>query len=302
MPSIEGVYPAAVTPRRLGLQDINLGVMWDLLDFFSEHKVNGIVLLGSTGEFVHYSNAERMRMTGLAPKRSRVPILINVSHSTLDGAVELAQGAEGSGAAAVLLMPPYYFRYTQEAIRAFFIEFAAEAEINIPILLYNIPAFTSGVALETIEELLREGAIHGVKDSSGDWEEHVRLLELRKRQPFTLLIGNDRLIVGARQNGSCGCVSGVACAVPELVLALDRAVRAGAQEVVARLDLRVSQFMDWMDRLPVPIGIREAVAARGVKLGPHPAPLSQQQEHSANEFGLWFKDWLKIVQNECKHA
>ena len=90
MPLLQGVYAAAVTPRRLGMQDINLGVMWDLIDFLCERRIQGISLLGSTGEFIHYSNSERMRMMGLAPKRSRVPVIINVSHSNLDGSVELA--------------------------------------------------------------------------------------------------------------------------------------------------------------------------------------------------------------------
>ena len=76
MPLLQGVYAAAVTPRRLGMQDINLGVMWDLIDFLCERKVQGLALLGSTGEFIHYSNSERMRMMGLAPKRSRVPVVM----------------------------------------------------------------------------------------------------------------------------------------------------------------------------------------------------------------------------------
>src|SRR3954447_17246107 len=133
MPLPDGVYAAAVTPRRLGQQDINLGVMWDLIDFLTERKVDGIVLMGSTGEFVHYSNSERMRMMGLAPKRSRVPVVINVSHSTLDGAVELAQASAASGAAGVLLMPPYFFRYSDDAVRTFILRFVEESDIDIPI-------------------------------------------------------------------------------------------------------------------------------------------------------------------------
>ena len=117
MPLLQGVYAAAVTPRRLGMQDINLGVMWDLIDFLCERRIQGLSLLGSTGEFIHYSNSERMRMMGLAPKRSRVPVLINVSHSNLDGSLELAQAAAASGAAGVLLMPPVFFRYTDDDVR-----------------------------------------------------------------------------------------------------------------------------------------------------------------------------------------
>ncbi len=47
----DGVYAAAITPRRLGVQDINLGSMWELIDFLSDKRFSGIVLMGATGEF-----------------------------------------------------------------------------------------------------------------------------------------------------------------------------------------------------------------------------------------------------------
>src|SRR5688572_8384228 len=197
MPSITGVYAAAVTPRRLGAQDINLGVMWDIIDFLIQYGVDGIVLLGSTGEFVHYSNSERMRLVGLAPKRSRVPVIVNISHSTLDGAVELAQSAAASGAAAVLLMPPYFFRYNIDDAEAFFQQFSREADIDIPIFLYNIPAFTNPLPFSLCERLLRQGTVSGVKDSSGDSENYQRLAAVRQDKPFTFLMGADSLFVRA---------------------------------------------------------------------------------------------------------
>ena len=87
MSSIDGVYAAAITPRRAGQQEIDSGALWDLIDFLGAHKVNGIVLMDSIGEFVHYSIEDRARFVGLAVKRSRVPVLVNISHSTLSGAV-----------------------------------------------------------------------------------------------------------------------------------------------------------------------------------------------------------------------
>lgn len=303
MPSqLQGVYAAAVTPRRLGTQDINLGVMWELIDFLGSQEVQGIVLLGSTGEFVHFSNGERMRMMGLAPKRSKVPVLVNVSHSTFDGAVELAQAAQASGAAGVLLMPPHFFRYSQQDIEEFYRRFADESDIEIPTLLYNIPVFTNPLVCDTAEKLLRDGVVQGIKDSSGDWESFERLQSLRKTTPFTIFVGNDALFARARANGIDGAISGVACAVPELVVALDRAVTAGLTEVVTRLELRLEQFLHRIHNLPTPVGIKEAISLRGLKVGPHAVPPSGLQKKTVHEFRDWFQDWLPVVQNECKHA
>jgi dihydrodipicolinate synthase/N-acetylneuraminate lyase len=303
MAQITGVFAAAVTPRRLGMQDINQGVMWDVIDFLVQHGVDGIVLLGSTGEFVHYSNTERMRMVGLAPKRSRVPVVVNVTHSTLDGAVELAQAAAAAGAAGVLVMPPYFFRYAENDQAGFYEEFVREADLDIPILLYNIPIFTNGIPFSLTERLLSEGIAHGIKDSSGDPDYYERTAALRAKKDFTFLMGSDTLFTRARTEGSVdGVVSGVAAAIPELLVALNRAISNNSEEVITRLELRLQQIIGWAGRLPVPVCVREAAMVRGLKLGSHAVPLRGEQERTAAEFREWFKSWLADVQKDCRRA
>jgi dihydrodipicolinate synthase/N-acetylneuraminate lyase len=303
MAPITGVYAAAVTPRRLGTQDVNLGVMWEIVDFLVQHGVDGIVFLGSTGEFVHYSNTERMRMVGLAPKRSRVPVIVNVTHSTLDGAVELAQAAAASGAAGVLVMPPYFFRYDEGDQTAFYEEFVREADIDIPILLYNIPIFTNPIPFSLTERLLNEGLAQGIKDSSGDPDYYERLSALRAKTSFTFLMGSDTLFTRARQEGAAdGVVSGIAAAVPDLLVAMNRAITNNSTEVIARLEVRLQQIIAWAGRLPVPVCVREAAAVRGLKLGPHAVPLRGDKERTAAEFREWFKPWLADMQRDCRHA
>lgn len=303
MPILEGVYAAAITPRRLGMQDINLGVMWELIDFLCEKKIQGIVLLGSTGEFVHYSPSERMRMMGLAPKRSRVPVVMNVSHSTLDGAVEMAQAAAASGAVGVLLMPPYFYRYSDDAILAFYRAFAEEADLRIPVMLYNIPQFGNAVSCRVLEQLVREGIVHGIKDSSGDWETLTMLAALRAGQSFTLMAGHDSLFARAkREAGVSGAISGVASALPELLLSLDRAVASGRQPVAETLERRLNEFIAWIDNLPVPVGIKEAAGLRGLKVGPHATVFAGAPERTICEFREWFQGWLPDVLTECKNA
>ena len=302
MPStIQGIYAATVTPRRLGVQDINLGVMWDLIDFLVGHGVSGIVLCGSTGEYIHYSNSERMRVMGLAPKRSKVPILVNVSHSNFDGAVELGQAAQASGAAGVLLMPPYFFRYSQAECEAFYRRFVEDAELQIPLFLYNIPIFTNPLLFDTIQRLLADGIAQGVKDSTGDWGEFEKLHHLRSHSPFTLMIGNDGLYAKARQQGADGAVSGVAAAIPELLVALDKATLANSQHA-SHLASRIDEFVDRSSDFAAPIAIREAVGARGFKLGPPAVPLVGPQDTKCGEFREWFQAWLPGVLRECNNA
>ncbi len=298
MPALCGVYVAAITPRREG-PEADLSATFELLDYLSASGVNGVALMGSTGEFVHFPIEERIRVASLGIKRCRIPVLVGIGHSTFDGAIELGRAAADAGAGALLLMPPHFFRYTQEEIREFYLRAADELAGTAPLLLYNIPAFASEIECATAVELLSTGLFAGLKDSSGRWENFVALRSLRAKQRFTLLAGNDLVYAPTRLAGADGVVSGCACAVPELLLALDRAILAGKAEPAAALDERLHEFISWIDQFPAPVGIREAVAARGLRTGPHAAPLSTAGRKRAAEFRDWFHRWLPVVKKEC---
>jgi dihydrodipicolinate synthase/N-acetylneuraminate lyase len=299
MAPIEGIYAAAVTPRRKGLQEIDLGATWELFDFLTSHKVDGIVLMGSTGEFVNFSIEERNRLVHLAAKRSRVPVWVNVSHATLDGAIELAQAASIAGAAGLLLMPPYYFRYRQEEILAFYRGYATAIGARIPTLLYHIPVFNNGIFPDTAAELLAGGGFAGIKDSSGDWANFSALKCAYDQKPFALLIGDDRLFAKARAEGIPGGISGVASALPELLVALNHAVVSNHSGRIATLNTRLMEFIEWLGFFPVPVGVKEAAALRGIQCNVHAVPLSGEQKLKLEEFRGWFQAWLPQVQREC---
>ncbi|HUS05573.1 MAG TPA: dihydrodipicolinate synthase family protein [Bryobacteraceae bacterium] len=299
---IQGIYAAAITPRRRGQQDIDLGATWDLIDFLSSKKVDGIVLMGSTGEFVHFSVEERIRLMSLAAKRSRVPVIVNVSHSTLDGAVELARQTSSARAAGLVVMPPYFFRYRQDDVETFFNRFAQEAQPEIPTLLYNIPLFTTEITQTTTARLFASGRYAGIKDSSGNWEHFEGLLAAAAGSQMTLMMGNDLLFARSKAAGASGVISGVACAVPELLVALNKSLQENTTEVAARLEVRLNQFIGWIDKFPVPVGIKEATALRGIKTGAHSTELSEPQQQSLGEFRDWFRGWLPQVQKECSLA
>ncbi len=297
---IGGINVAAITPRRAREVEVDLGAMLELWTFSAAQQVQGITLFGTTGEFLHFTIEERSRYVALLAKRSRVPVMANVSHSTLDGALMMAEEAAGAGIAAVLLMPPYYFHYSAEAVEAFCLEFASQVAKWVKIFLYNIPAFTNEIPLAVVERLFATGMFAGIKDSSGNQEFMQELLGLRQSYPMTVLAGNDRIFARARQAGADGAVSGVACAVPELMVALDLAMQGGDMERAAQLDSRVQEFIDEIEQFPAPIGVKAAVGTRGIKAGPHSTPLGADMTAALGRFQAWFREWLPAVQGECK--
>ena len=150
---LEGVLAAVVTPNRPGTLEPDFTGLLDLMDMVAAGGVDSICLMGSTGEFVNYSNADRMRALYLAVKRSKVPLVAGVGHTTLRGAVELAEDAVGAGASGLLLMPPYFFPYQQPEVEAYCLAFAREVGNALPILLYSIPQFTSPLGIGTAKRL-----------------------------------------------------------------------------------------------------------------------------------------------------
>jgi len=297
-----GVYAALATPRRFGSIDGDAVALLDYLDVIVRAGVDGLVLFGSTGEFVHFDLAERMRLLAFAARRSRVPILVNVSHTTLAGAVELTGHAIECGANGVLLLPPYIYSYSDLQLTRFYEEFGKLIGGKIPIYLYNLPLLQNSISLDLAEHLLASGTFAGIKDSSGDWAMFEGLGALRSTRHFQLFAGAESIYLRARFAGADGIISGVAAALPELIVALDRAIRISDLAQAHRLDRRLQEFVAWLAGLPVPLGIKQAAAARGWKHGDFAVPLDDQTVREVTRFEAWLGDWMPAVLMECSES
>ncbi len=261
------------------------------LDFLAAGGVNGVCLLEAAGEFLDYTFPERQRLVYLGVKRSRVPVMVGVSHSTLAGSIELAGEAIASGADALILMPQYFFRYSQREIEEFYVEFARETGDAVPLLIHNLPQATSKLELDLMRKLIDTGRFAGVvdssgADSSGDCPFLDQLLDLRQTRPFALFNGDDRTALRALRAGANGLISSSACAVPELLAGLTR-----TQD--DRLQARLNDFLDWAEKFPFPTAIKRAVELRGQKSAPPLTPLAPETRQALAEFSTWFTGWVK---------
>lgn len=298
-PRASGVYAALPTPRRSGVLEADAAVLLDYLDAIVQAGVDGLVLFGSTGEFVHFDTAERMRVVALAIKRSRVPVLVNVSHSTLAGSIELARSAIEAAAAGLLLMPPYFYRYTGEQIAAFYTEFAKELNGAAPLYLYNLPMFDNPIPADLADRLLRSAAFAGIKDSTADWAAFEPLTALRSNLDFSLLVGNEALYLRGRLAGADGIVSGVAAAAPELLASMERAIRDSNIDLAERLDARLQEFVAFVNKFPATVAIKYAANARGWRVAQFATPFDERTNQELVEFQRWLDGWFPEVLSEC---
>jgi dihydrodipicolinate synthase/N-acetylneuraminate lyase len=294
-----GVYASLVTPRRPGTNEVDLGVLLDYLDRVARAGVQGFVLFGAAGEFVHFDVPERIRTASLALRRSRLPILVNVSHSTLAGALALSESAINIGAAGLLLMPPYFYRYSDPDLYAFYHSFLYLVGNQLPVYLYNLPCCTNPLSSGLITQLSERPEIGGIYDASGDTALLHQLKTIQSRRSFHLWTGNERTFLEAKVNGADGIVSDLAAAIPELLLALNAANELGNAGRVNILRSLVQEFMDWAERFASPAVVKQAASLRGWLDYEPPFPSTREGNTEFEQFGEWFKVWLPKTLREC---
>ena len=284
-----GVYASALTPQRPHAQRIDGGAALEIIDFLNSSPVDGILLLGGVGNFVHFDVEERERFTAFALKRSKKPVALNVSHSTLEVTAHLAEHAAECGVRTILAMPPYFYPYSEERVEAYFRALRAAVPGRISLFLYQLPHFTSRLTKEAAGRLLGEGLYAGIVDGAGEPGYLDELAGIR-------VLGNDAGWREARHQAH-GFFSVCAAATPELVAALDRALLEGNTERVVLLEKHLSSLMLWLDRFPVPFGLMEAGRLRGLPLRPDAGWLAGAP---LQEFREWFLAWLPGMVRDAK--
>ena len=166
MPMFEGIFVPHITPFD-DREEINEEILRELVHYFADAKLNGLVTLGSNGEFPYLSFEEKLRVLKIVREESLLPVIAGVAENSTRETIQLAKEAWDIGVDAVLIAPPYYFKPNKRELLAHYSRIAYE--VDIPILLYNVPKFTAvNIDLDTIEELVEEHSnIVGIKDSSG---------------------------------------------------------------------------------------------------------------------------------------
>jgi 4-hydroxy-tetrahydrodipicolinate synthase len=229
-----GSIPALVTPFRDEAFDE------DAYRSFVEWQISegshGLVPCGTTGESATLDSSEHRRVieTCVEAAAGRVPVIAGCGSNDTAHAIELTRSAKEAGADAALHVPPYYNRPNQEGIYA---HFAAIAEaVDIPIVLYNVPARTvTDIGVETMGRLAKIANVVAVKDATGNL---ARVSAQRQAcgADFVQLSGNDDMALGFNAMGGMGCISVSANVVPRLCADFQEACLAG--DYARALDLQ----------------------------------------------------------------
>ncbi|MBX3433430.1 MAG: dihydrodipicolinate synthase family protein [Pirellulales bacterium] len=274
---LRGIIPPLATPLT-PQGELDEAGLARLIEHVIGGGVHGIFILGTTGEGPSLSVALRRQVIAATARHvdCRVPVLVGVTDPSLAESLALAEAAAVAGCDAIVAAPPYYFPVDQSALLGYFQSLARSA--TLPTVLYNMPAVTGlSIDPETVERLIDEPAIVGLKDSSGDRDyfQAVRVAT-RRRVDFPLLVGPEHLLAESLRAGGDGGVSGGANVFPEFFTELYDAHFCGDAARVAAAEERV-QLLGAIYRVgPVTIPAiiartKAALAARGL-CGPTTAP------------------------------
>lgn len=211
MPLFTGVVPPVVTPLNADYS-IDFPSFTRTLENLLDGGVHGLFVLGSTSEVVFHEAEARKAIVEHAVKvnNGRVPIFVGVIDPTTDRVINHSKIAKSAGADAIVVTAPFYTRTSQPEIADHF-RYIKDA-IDIPIIAYDIPVCVH-VKLDrkTTAALAKEGAIAGLKDSSGD-DGNLRyvLKDMAGDPNFFGMTGSEIMVDTALAMGAHGVVPGIA--------------------------------------------------------------------------------------------
>jgi 4-hydroxy-tetrahydrodipicolinate synthase len=263
-----GVLPALITPFTADGSAIDTRSLAAIVDRLVDAGVGGLVPGGSTGEFTTLSHAERRELieATVAAADGRVPVVAGTGALSTRETVELSAHAERAGAAAVMIVPPFYEALSWRELLAHYT--AVADAIAIPIMYYNLPS-ASGVTLTA--EQLRELPITCLKDTGGD---AAAATELIQTDGPTLLNGWDTLTFASLAAGVRAVVWGAASILPAECVELHRLLIDDIDLPAAReLWARLWPLCQFLEGRSYSAAVKAACGLVGDATGPVRAPL-----------------------------
>ncbi|MGH9091147.1 MAG: 4-hydroxy-tetrahydrodipicolinate synthase [Acidimicrobiales bacterium] len=233
-----------------------------------DHGSEGLVVGGTTGESPVLDDKERLDLWRAVAGAVTVPVVVGAGTNDTRHSVELAAAAADAGAAAVLVVTPYYSRPSQEGLLGHFT--AVAAATGLPVLLYDIPVRTGRrIHPETVLRLLEAAPnVVGVKDSTSDPAGSARLMA-RAPDWFEVYCGDDALGLPLLALGAAGLVSVASHWAGREQAAMVAAFRKGDVEGARHANARLveSYAFESTELFPNPLPAKAACRAQGLAVG-----------------------------------
>lgn len=287
--SLKGIMVALYTPFTADQSAIDIVALDQHIQHLIKSGVHGLVPGGSTGEFTALTLEERKQLVEASVKSAaeRVPVIAGIGALSTREAVELATHAAEVGAAALMVVPPFYDAPSIEELHQLLAELHSVSKL--PIMYYNIPS-ASGVKLSPAQLAgLSEVGVKYMKDTSGDAPALTELL-FSLQDKITAFNGWDTLTFYGLAAGAKGSVWGATNIIPELSIELWEALAVKKDLEKAReLWAKIYPVCKFLESYNYAAAIKTGMELRGTSTGGCRKPFSVLGQKERAEFALILK-------------
>lgn len=272
--TIRGSIHALVTPFRDD-ESLNLDQMRVHTDRAVRAGADGVFCLGTNGEFFQQTEDERLAVLEAVVDATagRVPVYGGAGAVGTKETVRIAQRMQAAGADVLSVITPYFAAASQDEL---YRHFATVAEaVDIPVLIYNIPARTGNtITPATVARLAEIDNIAGAKDSSGNFDAILQVIELTDPEHFAVLAGTDSLVLPTLQAGGAGGITAVANVYPRTMVEIFQRWAAGDLEGARAAQASIRSLRNLFALGNPNTIVKAATNAAGQAVGPCRAPFN----------------------------
>jgi len=285
-PRLSGIFSPTVTAFNRD-ESLNSEGTRAFVRFLLEQGVDGLTPMGSAGEPVALSTAERMKALDAIVEEvgGRIPIYAGTSDYSTATTIELSLHAKSAGCDGLMLMAPYLLKPPKQDVLNHFRRI--RERVGLPIMVYNVPVLTGiEITPEEIQALAEDDVVHAVK-----WS-HMEIARVQDTRllcgpEFSIFAGIDIIAFAALAVGADGWIGGLPMIVPALAVKLHRLLTVEKNLDEARVlwqrllpIIRVEyRAMGTNEGNPHWLAVcRESAALRGIPVGVSRAPLSRVDE------------------------
>ncbi|CUM56127.1 unnamed protein product [Debaryomyces tyrocola] len=285
MTKIQGIFAAVPSPLTADAKEIDITNIAKQVDRFADAGIHGVVTTGTTGEFPALTTEEHKSVIKayVDAAKGRFPVIAGLGSNSTQHAIEMAQFSESVGAAAIMLVPPFYDPLSFKALYKFYEDVCGS--IKIPVMYYNLPGAT-GVHL-TANKLRELGEIKGfdyMKDTSGNAKELADLLT-NPSDKITAFNGWDTLTFFAMSHGAQAGVWGAASVVPKECVELWNTFTKEKNLDKAREQWKfLWEVSDFLESVNYPAGIKAGLDIIGQSAGPVRLPTLPLEKEEIAKF------------------
>lgn len=274
----EGSGVALITPFKNN--EVDFEKLRELIEWHIKEETDSIIICGTTGESATMSDQEKREVIKFTVDvvNKRIPVIAGSGSNNTAYSIELSRYCESVGVDGLLIVTPYYNKATELGLLKHYEAIASN--VNIPIILYNVPGRTGvNLAARLVEKLSKIENIVAIKEASGDISQVAEIARLCGDE-FAIYSGNDDMIIPIMSLGGKGVISVVANILPRDTHNMVADYLEGRVESSRKLQLNMNSLINTLFIEVNPIPVKTAMNLMGMNVGEFRLPLTNMTSNN----------------------